>query len=47
METLFSTSQKVLVGLINGIFGEEFCAEDVKLTVGNNEFVLEGSNFKR
>ncbi len=39
LKFLFSTSNKVLVKLLNGIFDENFDSEEVELTVSNNEFV--------
>ena len=39
MKFLFSTSNKVLVKLLNGIFNENFNVDEVELTVSNNEFV--------
>ena len=39
MKILFSTSNKVLVKLLNGIFNENFNVDEVELTVSNNEFV--------
>ena len=39
LKFLFSTSNKVLVKLLNGIFEENFNVDEVELTVSNNEFV--------
>ena len=39
LKFLFSTSNKVLVKLLNGIFNENFNVDEVELTVSNNEFV--------
>ena len=39
LKLLFSTSNKVLVKLLNGIFNENFSVDEVELTVSNNEFV--------
>ena len=39
LKFLFSTSNKVLVKLLNGIFNENFSVDEVELTVSNNEFV--------
>ena len=39
MKFLFSTSNKVLVKLLNVIFNENFNVDEVELTVSNNEFV--------
>ncbi|WP_298126327.1 hypothetical protein [uncultured Clostridium sp.] len=39
LKVLFSTSNKVLVKLLNGIFDEKFDVDEVELTVSNNEFV--------
>lgn len=39
LKFLFSTSNKVLVKLLNGIFDEKFNVDEVELTVSNNEFV--------
>ena len=39
LKFLFSTSNKVLVKLLNGIFNEKFDVDEVELTVSNNEFV--------
>ncbi|WP_300855233.1 Rpn family recombination-promoting nuclease/putative transposase, partial [uncultured Clostridium sp.] len=39
LKFLFSTSNKVLVKLLNGIFDEKFDVDEVELTVSNNEFV--------
>lgn len=39
LKFLFSTSSKVLVQLLNGIFEEDFNIDEVELTVSNNEFV--------
>ena len=36
---LFSTSNKVLINLLNGIFDEDFAEDEVSLTVSNNEFI--------
>ena len=39
LKFLFSTSNKVLVKLLNGIFNEDFNVDEVELTVSNNEFI--------
>ena len=39
LKFLFSTSNKVLVKLLNGIFNENFSVDEVELTVSNNKFV--------
>ncbi|MGL5677630.1 MAG: hypothetical protein ACRDDX_14570 [Cellulosilyticaceae bacterium] len=39
LKFLFSTSNKVLVKLLNGIFDEDFDTDEVDLAVSNNEFV--------
>ena len=39
LKFLFSTSNKVLVKLLNGIFNENFSVDEVELTVSNNELV--------
>ena len=39
LKFLFSTSNKVLVKLLNGIFDENFDVDEVELAVSNNEFV--------
>jgi hypothetical protein len=41
LKFLFSTSKKVLVNLLNGIFGESFNSDEVNLSVSNNEFVMD------
>ena len=41
LKFLFSTSKKVLVNLLNGIFEENFSSDEVKLSVSNNEFVMD------
>ena len=39
LKFLFSTSNTVLLKLLNGVFEEDFEPEEVELTVSNNEFV--------
>ena len=39
LKYLFSTSNKVLINLLNGIFDEDFEEDEVNLTVSNNEFI--------
>ncbi|MEG0905570.1 MAG: hypothetical protein RSF87_05035 [Cellulosilyticaceae bacterium] len=39
LKFLFSTSNKVLVNLLNGIFEEKFDVNEVDLVVSNNEFI--------
>ena len=39
LKFLFSTSNKVLVNLLNGIFEEEFEPDEVEISVSNNEFI--------
>ena len=39
LKFLFSTFNKVLVKLLNGIFNENFSVDEVELIVSNNEFV--------
>lgn len=39
LKYLFSTSNKVLVKLINSIFGESFETDEIEITISNNEFV--------
>ena len=41
LKFLFSTSKKVLVNLLNGIFEENYHSDEVKLSVSNNEFVMD------
>ncbi|AGF57784.1 hypothetical protein B0P06_003911 [Clostridium saccharoperbutylacetonicum] len=41
LKFLFSTSKKVLVNLLNGIFQENYSSDQVKLSVSNNEFVMD------
>lgn len=41
LKFLFSTSKKVLVNLLNGIFQENFNADEVNLSVSNNEFIMD------
>ena len=41
LKYLFSTSNKVLVKLLNAIFEEDFKEYEVNLTVSNNEFIEE------
>ena len=41
LKFLFSTSKKVLVNLLNGIFEENFNADEVNLSVSNNEFIMD------
>ncbi|AQR96479.1 hypothetical protein [Clostridium saccharoperbutylacetonicum] len=41
LKFLFSTSKKVLVNLLNGIFQENYSSDEVKLSVSNNEFVMD------
>ena len=38
LKYLFSTSNKVLIKLLNGVFDENFNEDEVSLTVANNEF---------
>ncbi|MBW6411564.1 hypothetical protein [Clostridium weizhouense] len=48
LKFLFSTSKKVLVNLLNGIFKENFDTDEVELSVSNNEFrhMKENNRFK-
>lgn len=39
LKYLFSTSNKVLIKLLNGVFNENFNEDEVDLTVSNNEFI--------
>ena len=39
LKMLFSTSNKVLVKLLNGIFDEDFSEDEVEVYVTNNELV--------
>lgn len=39
LKFLFSTSNKVLIKLLNGVFDEDFDENEVSLTVTNNEFI--------
>ena len=39
LKYLFSTSNKVLIKLLNGVFDENFNEDEVSLTVANNEFI--------
>ena len=39
LKYLFSTSNKVLLKLLNAIFEEDFKENEVNLTVSNNEFI--------
>ncbi|MEG2379706.1 MAG: Rpn family recombination-promoting nuclease/putative transposase [Bacilli bacterium] len=39
LKYLFSTSNKVLIKLLNGVFDEDFKEDEVSLTVSNNEFI--------
>lgn len=39
LKFLFSTSNKVLINLLNAIFDEDFKEDEVDLTVSNNEFI--------
>ncbi|MEG2018442.1 MAG: hypothetical protein RR128_08295 [Clostridium sp.] len=39
LKFLFSTSNKVLVNLLNGVLGEDFDVDEVDLIVSNNEFI--------
>jgi len=41
LKFLFSTSKKVLVNLLNGIFEENYRSDEVRLAVSNNEFVMD------
>ncbi|UZP03283.1 hypothetical protein JW813_16465 [Clostridium botulinum] len=41
LKFLFSTSKKVLVNLLNGIFEENFSTDEVELSASNNEFIIE------
>ncbi|WP_315078321.1 hypothetical protein [uncultured Clostridium sp.] len=41
LKFLFSTSKKVLVNLLNGIFEENFSTDDVDLSISNNEFIMD------
>ncbi len=45
LKSLFSTSNQVLVNFINAIFEEDFSHNEVKISIGNNEFSLENSNY--
>ena len=39
LKFLFSTSNKVLVNLLNGVFEEKFEPDEVEVSVSNNEFI--------
>ena len=39
LKSLFSTSKKVLINLLNGIFDENFHEDEVGITIANNEFI--------
>lgn len=39
LKSLFSTSNKVLINLLNGIFDENFNENEVNISVSNNEFI--------
>jgi hypothetical protein len=41
LKFLLSTSKKVLVNLLNGIFQENYSSDEVKLSISNNEFVMD------
>ncbi|AOR24721.1 hypothetical protein [Clostridium taeniosporum] len=41
LKFLFSTSKKVLVNLLNGVFEENFSSDEVELSVSNNEFIMD------
>ena len=41
LKFLFSTSHKVLINLLNGVFEESLNADDVELTITSNEFIDE------
>ena len=43
LKSLFSTSDKVLINLLNGIFDENFREDEVSISIANNEFI--GQNF--
>ncbi|MGL5676446.1 MAG: hypothetical protein ACRDDX_08525 [Cellulosilyticaceae bacterium] len=47
LKFLFSTSNQVLVKLLNGIFEEDFEIGEVELAVSNNEFVEDGLGILR
>ena len=41
LKDLFSASQRVLVALLNALFGQDFREEDVEVTLGATEFVTD------
>ena len=43
LKSLFSSSDKVLINLLNGIFDEDFKEDEVSISIANNEFI--GPNF--
>ena len=43
LKSLFSSSSKVLINLLNGIFDENFKEDEVSISISNNEFI--GQNF--
>lgn len=47
LKYLFSTSRKVLVNLLNGVFDEDFSEDEVELEVSNNEFVMDSLDIIR
>ncbi|WP_235700110.1 Rpn family recombination-promoting nuclease/putative transposase [Clostridium senegalense] len=47
LKYLFSTSEKVLIKLLNGVFNENFNVDEVKISVSNNEFVDSDLNIIR
>lgn len=47
LKFLFSTSHKVLVNLLNGVFEEDFDYNEVELKVTNNEFVDDSMDILR
>ena len=39
LKSLFSTSNKVLINLLNGIFDEDFKEDEVSISISNNEYI--------
>ena len=39
VKSLFTVSRKVLIGLMNGLFNENYDIESTEITIGNNEFI--------
>ena len=47
LKMLFSSSNKVLVKLLNGLFDEDFKENEVEITISNNEFIEESLDVLR